>query len=123
MIDHVLSRPTGPAARRTTGTDGSPAQREALFAARAFVLLLTYVAPTSRIDELLTVHRNWLDEHFADGTFLVSGPQVPRTGGAILASGPSRTQIEHLVSTDPLVREGAATYEVIEFLPTRGPYA
>ena len=62
-------------------------------------------------------------EGVADGTFLVSGPQVPRTGGAILATGTSRTQIEELVETDPLVREGAASYEVVEFLPTRGPYA
>ncbi|MCR6491108.1 YciI family protein [Cellulomonas sp. P24] len=123
MTDHVLRRSARIMARSTTDIDGSPDRRDALFAARAFVLLLTYVAPTSRIDELLTVHRDWLDEHFADGTFLVSGPQVPRTGGAILASSASRAQIEDLVSTDPLVREGAATYEVIEFLPTRGPHA
>ncbi len=49
-------------------------------AAPAFILLLTYAMPVSRVDELLDEHRAWLDEHFADGTFLVSGPQVPLLG-------------------------------------------
>ena len=123
MTDPVQSRPAGPAAPSTRDVGASPAGRDALFAARAFILLVHYETPISRIEELLDVHRAWLDEHFASGTLLVSGPQVPRTGGAILASSGSRSEIEDLVATDPLVREGAATYEVIEFLPTRGPYA
>lgn len=92
-----------------------------VFDARAFVLLVTYLVPTSVVDDLLPSHRAWLDEYFADGTFLVSGPQVPRTGGVILASGTSRAELERLVSRDPLVLEGAATYSVIEFDPSRGP--
>ena len=87
MTDHVQSRPASPAARRSTAhVDASPAQREALFAARAFVLLLTYVdARPAGSTSCWACTATWLDEHFADGTFLVSGPQVPRTGGAILA--------------------------------------
>ena len=123
MTPHLLSHPEAPAAPHGQPIAAAPAERGSLFTARAFILLVRYRHPVSRIDELLDVHRAWLDEQFADGTFLVSGPQVPRTGGAILATGTSRTQIEELVETDPLVREGAASYEVIEFLPTRGPYA
>ena len=98
---------------------GSPSP----FGARAFVLLAGYTAPLPRIDALLVAHRAWLDEHFADGTFLVSGPQVPRVGGAIVATAPSRGRIEDIVATDPLVLAGAASYHVVEFAPTRGPYA
>lgn len=120
----MTHHPVHPLVGRTAASiGGGPGPRAALFASRAFVLLLTYAVPTSRIDELLGSHREWLDEQIAGGTFLVSGPQVPRTGGAILASSPSRAEIEHLVSTDPLVLEGAATYEVIEFVPARGPHA
>lgn len=103
-------------------TDQPTAGRN-LFRQRAFVLLVGYTAPLSRIDELLEEHRAWLDLHFADGTFLVSGPRVPRTGGAILATAPTRDHIEALVDVDPLVRAGAASYEIVEFTPTRGPYA
>ena len=90
---------------------------------RAFVLLVTYTAPLPRVDALLDDHRTWLDGHFAHGTFLVSGPQVPRVGGAILATAPSRRRIEDIVATDPLVLAGVASYHVVEFAPTRGPYA
>ena len=93
------------------------------FGTRSFVLLITYTAPLPRIDALLDEHRAWLDKYFADGTFLVSGPQVPRDGGAILATAESRRHVEDIVSTDPFVRAGIAAYQVIEFTPTRGPYA
>lgn len=94
-----------------------------LFSGTAFVLLVEYLAPLTRIDQLLGEHRAWLDAHFADGTFLVSGPQVPRVGGAILATGTSRDDLERRIASDPLVQSGAARYEVVEFSPTRGPYA
>jgi 3-oxoadipate enol-lactonase len=104
-------------------TQGLMAPERRAFGARAFVLLVTYTAPLPRIDELLEDHRAWLDRHFADGTFLVSGPQVPRVGGTILANAGTRRELEDLVTTDPLVRAGAAEYDVVEFSPTRGPYA
>ncbi|MGN6243434.1 MAG: YciI family protein [Motilibacteraceae bacterium] len=94
-----------------------------LFSGTAFVLLVDYLFPLSRIDQLLDDHRAWLDGHFADGTFLVSGPRVPRVGGTILATGTSRDDLERRIASDPLVLAGAARYEVVEFSPTRGPYA
>lgn len=97
--------------------------RRTPFRRRTFVLLVTYAVPLNRIDELLDDHRSWLDEQFAAGTFLVSGPQVPRTGGAIIATAESREHLEALVESDPLVRSGSASYEIVEFTPTRGPYA
>lgn len=102
---------------------GRPGHARTPFRLPTFILLVTYTVPLSRIDELLDEHRCWLDERFAEGTFLVSGPQVPRTGGAIIAAARSRRQIERLLPSDPLVRTGSATYQIIEFEPTRGPYA
>lgn len=104
-------------------TTDQPVTARSPFGARAFILLVTYTVPLSRIDELLDEHRGWLDEHFAAGTFLVSGPQDPRVGGTIIATATSRQQIELLIPSDPLVRTGSAVYQVIEFKPTRGPYA
>ena len=123
MADLTHRRPARRTPRRPADVAGGHTGREMVLAAPAFILLLTYAMPVSRVDELLDEHRAWLDEHFADGTFLVSGPQAPRTGGAILASGTPRAQIEAIVSTDPLARAGAATYEIVEFAPTRGPLA
>jgi uncharacterized protein YciI len=83
-----------------------------------FVVLLTYTAPLPAIDELLPDHRQWLQGHYADGTFLLSGRQEPRTGGVILARGPSRAWIEAVCAQDPFALAGLATHTVVEVLPT-----
>ena len=101
----------------------APSAGSRLFTGQAFVLLIEYTAPLERIDELLDAHRAWLDAHFEDGTFLVSGPRVPREGGTILATGESRRQLEQVVSRDPFVQADAARYQIVEFTPTRGPFA
>jgi uncharacterized protein YciI len=84
-----------------------------------FLLIVTYTAPAADVERLLPDHFAFLDSHYADGTFLVSGRQVPRAGGFILAAGDDRAAIERLVATDPFVTGGVATYTVIEVEPTR----
>lgn len=83
-----------------------------------FVLVLTYRAPLERIDELRPRHVAYLQRHYADGTFLVSGRQRPAAGGVIVARDLDRAELERLIATDPYVTEGAAEYTVLEFGPT-----
>jgi uncharacterized protein YciI len=80
-----------------------------------FVLLLTYVKPLPEVDALMRDHVAWLKEHYAAGRFVVSGRRIPRTGGVILARGDDRAEIEALAATDPFVRGGVATCEVVQF--------
>lgn len=84
-----------------------------------FLLLPRYTAPLERIDELLPAHTAWLDHHYAEGSFLASGRQVPRRGGLILASLPDRAAAEAVVADDPFVQAGAAEYDIVEFVPSR----
>jgi uncharacterized protein YciI len=80
-----------------------------------FVLLLTYTAPLEEVDALMREHMRWLDGHYDAGRFLVSGRQVPRSGGVILARGDDRAEIEAIAAGDPFVRGGVATVEVVQF--------
>lgn len=82
-----------------------------------FVLDLAYTADITEIDRLLPAHRDFLAEHYAAGTFLVSGRKEPRTGGVILARG-SRVEVEAIVAQDPFTIAGAVQYTVTEFVPT-----
>ena len=45
----------------------------------------------------------------------MSGRRIPRTGGVIVAHGDDREAMEALAATDPFVRGGVATVEVIQF--------
>ena len=50
-----------------------------------FIVTLTYLKPVEEIDALMHDHVAWLKKGYADGLFIASGRQVPRTGGVILA--------------------------------------
>jgi uncharacterized protein YciI len=80
-----------------------------------FVIELVYRAPLTEIDAHMAAHMAFLRKHYAAGHFLVSGRQVPRVGGIILAVGESRGQIETIIQQDPFVRNGLADFRVIEF--------
>lgn len=92
-----------------------PGTRSRDTVARVFVLLLTYTRPLDEVDALMREHMAWLNEQYDAGRFLVSGRQIPRTGGVILARGDDREGIEALAATDPFVAGGVATCEVVGF--------
>jgi uncharacterized protein YciI len=60
-------------------------------------------------------HMKWLNEQYVAGRFVVSGRQIPRSGGVILARGDDREEIEAIAAADPFVKRGVATCEVIQF--------
>lgn len=88
-------------------------------AATAFLLISRYTAPRWQIEELVPAHREYLQEQFAHGLFVVSGRRVPWTGGVILARG-TREQVDAAVAADPFTRAGVAETEIVEFEPLWG---
>ncbi|MDB5777301.1 MAG: cyclohydrolase [Herbaspirillum sp.] len=83
-----------------------------------FIISITYIKSAGEIDALLTARRQYLKEHFANGTFLMSGRKVPRNGSVILADGGDRADIEAIVQEDPFFIGDVATYEITEFVPS-----
>ena len=81
-----------------------------------FVVVLDYLAPLHVIDQHLAAHRAHLAEQYAAGKLVVSGPLVPRTGGVIVARCGDRAEVEAMMQRDPFIREGVASYRVIEFV-------
>jgi uncharacterized protein YciI len=84
-----------------------------------FIILLTYTKPLTEVDQYLEPHKTWVAQGFADGVFVLSGGQKPRTGGCLLAIGADRGAIETRVAQDPFVLHGVATAQVIEVAPGR----
>ena len=83
--------------------------------AAVFVLLLTYTKPLEDVDAFMRDHMRWLNGHYRAGRFVVSGRQIPRTGGVIVARGDDREEMERIAASDPFVVGGVATVEVIQF--------
>ena len=80
-----------------------------------FVIELTYKADLAEIDAQMTGHMAFLRKYYADGHFLVSGRQVPRSGGIILAVGQNRQEIEAIIQEDPFCARGLADFRIVEF--------
>jgi uncharacterized protein YciI len=83
-----------------------------------FIISFTYTKSASEIDPLLTAHRQYLQEHFASGSFVMSGRKVPRNGGIILVDAMERGDVEAIMQEDPYFIGDVATYEITEFVPS-----
>lgn len=80
-----------------------------------FIVSLKYKQPLETVDAHLQEHGAYLKEQHAAGWFLISGRKVPRTGGVILVTAPSRESLETVLERDPFHIHQIADYEVIEF--------
>jgi uncharacterized protein YciI len=83
-----------------------------------FILILKYVAPLERIDELVPAHRQFLNKNYLRNKFICSGAQVPRTGGIIVCNAANKEEVRQIIAEDPFLIFKAAQYEIIEFTPS-----
>ena len=81
-----------------------------------FLILLDYRQPLAVIDLHVAAHREHLAAQYAKGSLLLSGPQVPRNGGVILACLQTREEVDAMMQADPFVINAVAEYRVVEFL-------
>lgn len=84
-----------------------------------YVVLLTYTAPIEELDYVLPDHAEWLTKQYARGHFLASGKRNPCIGGVIITRPMIRGKLDAILATDPFSVKHMASYEVIEFSPTR----
>ncbi len=83
-----------------------------------FVVDLHYVVPFDEIEPELESHVEFLEENYASGCFIASGPKVPRTGGVIIATAKTRQALEQILAADPFNSKKLARYTVTEFRPS-----
>lgn len=80
-----------------------------------FIVLLTYVRPLEDVDIYLQGHRDFLQKYYNSGHLIVSGPQIPRTGGLIMMRAQSLAEVESIMAEDPFTKNEVATIQVIQF--------
>ena len=83
-----------------------------------FIVILRYKAPLAQIDAMRSAHMDFLSHHYTTGSFIASGPQVPRQGGVIIAQCSSQEALQAILKQDPFAINHLADYEIIEFSPT-----
>ena len=84
-----------------------------------FLILLTYTHGLEKIEVHLIEHRVFLDKYYSLNKFVCSGARNPRTGGVILCKAGTIKEVEDIIMEDPFHRHKAASYEIVEFNPTK----
>jgi uncharacterized protein YciI len=82
-----------------------------------FIVFLRFSEAKARAAEFMSAHKAWIRRGLADGVFLLVGSLQPQAGGAILAHGLSRAELDGRLSEDPFVQEDVVRAEVFEIAP------
>ncbi len=84
-----------------------------------FLVIITYIVPLEKIDEILSQHRKFLQEGYDKNILLMSGPMNPRSGGVVLARAQTSDIIIDFFNFDPYKVNNYATYSFSEFDPVK----
>lgn len=84
-----------------------------------FIVILSYKVRLEEIDAFRSAHLDFLSHYYAMDFFVASGPQIPRKGGIIIEKCDSKDALQEILKQDPFAANDLATYEIIEFSPTK----
>jgi len=79
-----------------------------------FIVLLKFSHNKAGAPEFMAAHNEWIAQGFADGVFQCVGSLVAAAGGALLASGESREDLDARVNADPFVQNDVVIAEITE---------
>lgn len=82
-----------------------------------FIVEIIYTKPFETVEPIVPDHRAYLQTGYEKGILLMSGPQVPRVGGILVARADSANEVLAFCTGDPYALAGVATHRVIEFTP------
>jgi uncharacterized protein YciI len=80
-----------------------------------FVVSLTYKSSLIEVDKHLAAHNQFLRKYYDNGTFICSGPKIPRIGGIILCKSDSIDSVKTIIAEDPFNINNVADFEITEF--------
>lgn len=84
-----------------------------------FVAILRYTKDSEAVEVHRANHIAWLLECYAKDQLIVSGPQVPKTGGVIMGQAANRDEFAMLLEQDPFHIHKCAEHSIYEFAPLR----
>ena len=84
-----------------------------------FIIEITYKVSFEELQNDMPAHRAFLDEGYAKGLLLMSGPQEPKTGGMVVARAKDEKEIKDYFENDPYKINNLTEYRFIEFTPVK----
>ncbi|NUP05317.1 MAG: hypothetical protein HOW73_04560 [Polyangiaceae bacterium] len=84
-----------------------------------YLVFLRFSSNKAMASEFMTSHKEWIARGIDEGVFLVVGSLQPALGGAVIAHGIPRAQLEARVAEDPFVVNDVVKPQVFELSPAK----
>lgn len=84
-----------------------------------FVVTLRFSANRAKAARHMDGHNAWIRRGFEDGVFLLAGSLPSGAGGAVLAHGLSRDDLDARLREDPFVAEQVVEADILQIAPGR----
>ena len=86
-----------------------------------FLLEGQHLVPFEQRDpKLIAAHRQFLQDGYDKGRFLLSGPSIPPTGGVLIARAASRQELDAFLADEPFCKAKVMRFSrIVEFDPVQ----
>ena len=84
-----------------------------------FIVLLRISADREALGLHMVGHKDWLQQGFDDGVFLLAGGLQPAQSGAILTRDIDRADLEARLAKDPFISNDLVTVDIMEVSPSK----
>ena len=84
-----------------------------------FIVSLKFSENKGNAAQFVEGHKDWIQQGFDDGIFLLVGSIQPDAGGAIVAHNTSLPDLQDRVNADPFVTENVVSAEFLQIAPSR----
>ena len=84
-----------------------------------YIVTLTFAENKGLAKNFMAGHKEWIQNGFDDGVFLLVGSLQPNLGGAVIAHNTTLAELTERVNADPFVSEAVVTAEIIEITPAQ----
>ena len=84
-----------------------------------YIVFLRFSNNKAKAGEFMASHNAWIARGVDEGVFLVVGSLQPSLGGAVVAHGLGRAELEARLAEDPFVASDVVKAEVFELSPAK----
>ena len=89
-----------------------------------FLLEGQHIVPfKKRAPELIAAHRQFLQQGYDEGRFLLSGPTIPPKGGILIARAESLEELNKFLAEEPYCKANVMRFnKITEFNPVQNQF-
>lgn len=80
-----------------------------------YLIIASYVVPTTQVDPHREQHVAWVQKYIDSGDFIMAGPRRGKIGGVIVSRSMDKDKLMKILAEDSFVYENLAELQIVDF--------